>query len=80
MLVNFKLHQKAQKDYTVSSKTYRRLVQIIQQSLNPQISPDTIVIIDSFPLPLCQHVRKYRTLIFKGLADIGYNASKQLWL
>ncbi len=55
------------------------LVQVIRQALNTQISPDTIVIIDNFPLPLCQPVRNYRTRIFKGLADIGYNASKHLW-
>ena len=47
--------------------------------MSNQISPDTIVIIDSFPLPLCQPVRNYRTRIFDGLADIGYNASKNLW-
>ena len=55
------------------------LVQLIRQAMNTQISPDTIVIIDSFPLPLCQPVRNYRTRIFDGLADIGYNASKNLW-
>ena len=55
------------------------LVQLIRQVMNNQISPDTIVIIDSFPLPLCQPVRNYRTRIFDGLADIGYNASKNLW-
>ncbi len=47
--------------------------------MNTQISLDTIVIIDSFPLSLCQPVRNYRTRIFDGLADIGYNASKNLW-
>ena len=46
--------------------------------MNAQISPDTIVIIDSFPLPLCQPVRNNRIRIFDGLADIGYNASKNL--
>ena len=56
------------------------LVQLIRQAMNTQISPDTIVIIDSFPLPLCQPVRNYRTRIFDGLADIGYNASKNLWV
>ncbi|MEY8463466.1 IS982 family transposase [Streptococcus merionis] len=55
------------------------LIQLIRQAMNAQISPDTIVIIDSFPLPLCQPVRNYRTRIFEGLADIGYNASKHLW-
>ena len=60
------------------SKQLIWLIQIIRQALNAQISPDTIVIIDSFPLPLCQSVRNYRAHIFNGLADIGYNASKQL--
>ena len=55
------------------------LIQVIRQAMNTQLSPDTIVIIDSFPLPLCQPVRNHRTRIFKGLADIGYNASKNLW-
>lgn len=55
------------------------LVQVIRQAMNTQLSPDTIVIIDSFPLPLCQPVRNLRTRIFNDLADIGYNASKNLW-
>lgn len=55
------------------------LVQVIRQAMNTHISPDAIVIIDSFPLPLCQPVRNYRTRIFNNLADIGYNASKHLW-
>ncbi|WP_260436831.1 IS982 family transposase [Streptococcus canis] len=55
------------------------LVQVIRQAMTAHISPDAIVIIDSFPLPLCQPVRNYRTRIFNGLADIGYNASKHLW-
>ena len=38
-----------------------------------------IAIIDSSPLPLCQPVRNHRVAVFKGLADIGYNASKHLW-
>lgn len=55
------------------------LVQVIRQAMNTHISPDTLVIIDSFPLLLCQPVRNYRTCIFNDLADIGYNASKHLW-
>ena len=46
------------------------LVQLIRQAMNAQISPDTIVIIDSFPLPLCQPVRNYRTRIFDGLETL----------
>lgn len=55
------------------------LVQVIRQAMNTQLSSDTIVIIDSFPLPLCQPVRNHRARIFNDLADIGYNASKNLW-
>lgn len=57
------------------------LVRLIRQAMNKQLSPDTIVIMDSFPLILCQSVRnyRYRARIFEGLADIGYNASKHLW-
>ncbi len=47
--------------------------------MNDRINPDENVIIDSFPLPLCQPVRNHKACIFKGLADIGYNASKRLW-
>ncbi|RCW15632.1 IS982 family transposase, partial [Streptococcus gallolyticus] len=55
------------------------LVQVIRQAMNAHISPDAIVIIDSFPLPLCQPVRNYRVRRFNEIADIGYNASKHLW-
>lgn len=46
---------------------------------NTQISPNNIVIIDSFPLSLCQPVRNHRAHVFNELADIGYNSSKHLW-
>ena len=55
------------------------LLQLIRQAMNNQISSDTIAIVDSFPLPLCQSVRNHRASIFEGLADIGYNASKHQW-
>jgi len=55
------------------------LVQLIRKAMNDRINPDDIAIIDSFPLPLCQPVRNHRASIFKGKADIGYNASKHLW-
>ncbi len=61
------------------SKQLIWLIQIIRQAMNNQLSPDIVVIIDSFPLPLCQSVRNHRAKIFEGTADIGYNASKHLW-
>ena len=56
------------------------LVQIIRQAINTQISPNNIVIIDSFPLSLCQPVRNHSAHVFNELADIGYNSSKHLWV
>lgn len=38
-----------------------------------------LAIIDSFPVPLCQNIRNHRAKIFRGDADIGYNATKHLW-
>jgi len=35
-------------------------------------------IVDSFPIPLCQSVRNFRAKIFRGYADIGYNATKKI--
>ena len=61
------------------SKQLIWLIQIIRQAMNNQLSPDIVVIIDSFPLPLCQSVRNHQAKIFEGTADIGYNASKHLW-
>ena len=55
------------------------LVQLIRKAMSEMLPSDRLAIIDSFPLPLCQPVRNHRATIFKGLADIGYNASKHLW-
>ncbi|KXT71044.1 Mobile element protein [Streptococcus cristatus] len=61
------------------SKQLIWLVQLIRQAMNDQISPNAIAIVHSFPLPLCQPVRNFRSTIFEETADIGYNASKNLW-
>lgn len=45
--------------------------------MNQELSSNTIVIMDSFPLVLCQPIRNFRTTIFEETADIGYNASKK---
>ncbi|MDK6788302.1 transposase, partial [Actinotignum timonense] len=55
------------------------LVQLIRQALSGALSPDSIVIMDSFPLPLCQPIRNHIAKIFSDFADIGYNAAKNLW-
>ncbi|HEP1836146.1 TPA: IS982 family transposase, partial [Streptococcus suis] len=61
------------------SKQLIWLVQFIRKAMSEMLPSDKLAIIDSFPLPLCQPVRNHRVTIFKGLADIGYNASKHLW-
>ena len=61
------------------SKQLIWLVQLIRKAMSEMLPSDKLAIIDSFPLPLCQPVRNHRASIFKGLADIGYNASKHLW-
>ncbi|NQM51400.1 IS982 family transposase [Streptococcus suis] len=61
------------------SKQLIWLVQFIRKAMSEMLPSDKLVIIDSFPLPLCQPVRNHRATIFNGFADIGYNASKHLW-
>ncbi|SFV40771.1 IS982 family transposase [Ligilactobacillus acidipiscis] len=36
-------------------------------------------IIDSLPNPLCQKVRNKRAKVFRGIADLGYNATKDMY-
>ena len=60
------------------SKQLIWLVQLIRKAMSEMLPSDKLAIIDSFPLPLCQPVRNHRDSVFKGLADIGYNASKHL--
>ena len=60
------------------SKQLIWLVQLIRKAMSEMLPSDKLAIINSFPLPLCQPVRNHRATVFKGLADIGYNASKHL--
>lgn len=55
------------------------LVQLIRQVMNERISSNEIVIMASFPLPLCPPVCNYRATMFKEWAGIGYNTFKQMW-
>ena len=41
----------------------RQLIWLLQLAMNDQIFPNTIAIVDSFPIPLCQPVRNYRASI-----------------
>lgn len=55
------------------------LFQLIRQALSEAISPDTIVIMDSFSLPLCQPIPNHSAKYFNDVADIGDNVAKNLW-
>ena len=56
------------------SKQLIWLVQLIRKAMSEMLPSDKLAIINSFQL-VCNH----RATVFKGLADIGYNASKHLW-
>ena len=57
-----------------------KLVYQIRQELNQKINlSDQLLIIDSFPVPVCQPIRNYRAKIFRDYADIGYKATKKIF-
>lgn len=60
------------------------LIYMIRHVLNQEADlSGKILIIDSFPVPVCKPVRNYQVKIFRGAADIGYKATKKsllLWL
>ena len=56
------------------------LIRCIRQAWNQEVkTAGEFLIIDSFPVPVCQPVRNYRVKIFRGVADIGYNATKKVY-
>ena len=68
------------------TRFYRRtkyllpLFKLIRQALTKRISKDELVIVDSFPLPVCLPVRNFKTRIFRDeQADISFNSAKQMW-
>lgn len=54
------------------------LFQLIRDRFN-QLDFQELVIIDSFPILLCQPVRNSKAKLLNSIADVGYNASKQMW-
>ena len=54
------------------------LLQLICLYFN-QLDFDELVIIDSFPVLLCQPVRNHQAKVLKEVANIGYCASKNMW-
>lgn len=67
------------KSFQSSVKTIDLARPINPKAMSEMLPSDKLAIIDSFPLPLCQPIRNHSATIFKGLADIGYYASKYLW-
>ncbi len=56
------------------------LIRCIRQAWNKEVRvAGEFLIIDSFPVPVCQPVRNYRVKIFRGIADIGYKATKKVY-
>ncbi|MDM5143768.1 hypothetical protein ICE98_00839 [Lactococcus lactis] len=43
----------------------------------------SVSIIDSFPIPLCQPIRNFKSKVLGDYANVGYNATKRtvlLWM
>ncbi|MBI1720684.1 transposase [Lactobacillus crispatus] len=56
------------------------LIRCIRQAWNQEVkTAGEFLIIDSFPVPVCQPVCNYRVKIFRGVADIGYKATKKVY-
>ncbi|GAA0039196.1 transposase [Lactobacillus amylovorus] len=56
------------------------LMRCIRQAWNQEVKiAGEFLIIDSFPVPVCQPIRNYRVKIFRGIADIGYKATKKIY-
>ena len=56
------------------------LMRCIRQDWNQEVkTAGEFLIIDSFPVPVCQPIRNYRVNIFRGIADIGYKATKKIY-
>ncbi|ART98229.1 IS982 family transposase [Lactobacillus gasseri] len=56
------------------------LIYLIRHGLNEEVDlSGDILIIDSFPVPVCQPIRNRRAKIFRGYADIGYKATRKIY-
>ncbi|MCC4477340.1 IS982 family transposase [Limosilactobacillus reuteri] len=65
--------------FTRRCKHLRKLLQIIRRGLLSLTTITETAIIDSYPLALCQPIRNHRASLFAGKANIGYNATKQVY-
>ena len=52
-------------------------IQLIRQALVfKEVEGIDVSIIDSFPIPLCQPIRNFRSKVLGDYANVGYNATK----
>ncbi|MDM5143666.1 hypothetical protein ICE98_00737 [Lactococcus lactis] len=52
-------------------------IQVIRQALVfKEVEGISVSIIDSFPIPLCQPIRNFRSKVLGDYANVGYNATK----
>ncbi|WP_172995829.1 IS982 family transposase, partial [Lactobacillus helveticus] len=62
------------------SRQLLQLIYQIRQEMNKKVDLNgQFLIIDSFPVPVCQPIRNYRAKIFRGYANIGYKATKKIY-
>ncbi|MBW7987597.1 IS982 family transposase [Lactobacillus helveticus] len=62
------------------SRQLLQLIYQIRQKMNQKVDlSGQFLIIDSFPVPVCQPVHNYRVRIFRGSANIGYKATKKIY-
>ncbi|MCT3417890.1 IS982 family transposase, partial [Lactobacillus helveticus] len=66
--------------FNCRSRQLLQLIYQIRQKMNQKVDlSGQFLIIDSFPVPVCQPVRNYRVRIFRGSANIGYKATKKIY-
>ncbi|MGY5799601.1 transposase, partial [Rheinheimera faecalis] len=52
-------------------------IQVIRQALVfKEVEGMSVSIIDSFPIPLCQPIRNFRSKVLGDDANVGYDATK----
>jgi len=72
-------------DFPERSRYYRicgllsDVIKIIRVNYVQSLHKDSpFSVLDSMPIPLCASVRKNRAKLFKGIANVGYNATKDI--
>lgn len=59
----------------------KQTIELMNQGLiqSDEVMEEQLGIIDSLPVPLCHPVRNFKAKAAKEIADIGFNATKQIW-